>query len=101
MRPSTERGRSGGAVEQHPRFPLGTWVCIEWFADRTQRNSEIYMNGALVPKASGRIREGPAIPVPWNQVDFGQMTYGDASNKAPILFDDVAIGTKRIGCPSR
>jgi len=68
MRPSTERGRSGGAVEQHPRFPLGTWVYMEWFADRTQRNSEIYMNGALVPKASGRIREGPAIPVPWNQV---------------------------------
>jgi len=66
-----------------------------------QKISEIYMNGALVPKASGRISEGPAIPVPWNQVEFGQMTYGDASNKAPILFDDVAIGTKRIGCPSR
>ncbi|KAJ7154684.1 hypothetical protein C8R46DRAFT_441821 [Mycena filopes] len=74
-----------------------TWYCIEFHLSRTTGQIETWVNGNAIPSlTTPQTRWGSSyIPNPSNW-GLGWESYGSAPNT--IWYDDVALGTSRLGC---
>jgi hypothetical protein len=100
----TNYGWPGSArenVSRTEKFPLKAWACFEWHFDRVAKISELWVDGKLIAGASGKLNFGPAVPGPWEWMAIGQSTFHPEAGNPMVWIDDLAIGTKRIGCPVR
>jgi len=83
-----------------------TWICIEFSIDEAAGELETWVDGQLVP---GLVIDATAtqdVDAQWHRmgawrpnlvnVRFGWESYG--SRRAALWFDDIALGTSRIGC---
>nr|GAT50370.1 FAD/NAD(P)-binding domain-containing protein [Mycena chlorophos] len=74
-----------------------TWYCIEFHLSRTTGQIETWANGAVVPSlTTPQTRWGSSyIPNPENW-GLGWESYGSDPNT--VWYDDIALGTSRLGC---
>jgi hypothetical protein len=86
--------------------PTGQWMCVELHVDGTARAIQTWVNGNAV---EGLVVDGTSTPDVDDQwlrgsswapkladVRFGWESYGGQSET--LWFDDVAVGSSRIGC---
>jgi hypothetical protein len=109
--PELDTGNS--MINQQASQPpaMGSWLCFEFHIDQSAGTIDTWINGAEVP---GLVESGmPTMDVStvwlsgahamWKpqiqSVGFGWETYNNKATDAMTLwFDDVAIGSRRIGC---
>jgi hypothetical protein len=73
-------------------FTPGTWTCVEVLLDSGAPEIDVWVDGVEVPDLHHT--DWPLDP--YDNVRFGfEKYYGPA---AEIWYDDIAIGTQRIGC---
>jgi hypothetical protein len=91
-------------------FPAGKWACVEWMIDRTKPELHLWIDGQaatevdVVGKAGACSVGAPAAwtgPERFTELDVGWEVYGNDGGPAwEAWFDEVAVGTQRLGCPS-
>ncbi|QFZ19357.1 hypothetical protein [Saccharothrix syringae] len=79
------------------------WQCVEWRMDAADNRVELWFDGAAAPDLTVSTRSHGG-----NQVDFlfprfdtvkiGWQLYQPNGGSYDIWYDDIALGTKRIGC---
>lgn len=87
---------------------VGKWLCVEFLIDGKAPKLETWLNGEPV---AGLIVEGeptPDVDTQWQRkadwkpqlsdIRFGWESYGSDENV--LWFDDVVLGTSRVGCGS-
>ncbi|KAK7026300.1 FAD/NAD(P)-binding domain-containing protein [Favolaschia claudopus] len=74
-----------------------TWYCIEFHLSKSSGQIQTWVNGNVVPSlTTPQSRWGSSyIPNPSNW-GLGWESYGSAPNT--IWYDDIALGTSRLGC---
>jgi hypothetical protein len=105
---ATLPAQSPAGVAQSTLLPTGVWTCVEFAVNGGNGQIQTWVNGAAVP---GLTEDG----VPTQDID-GQWLAGSGATWRPHLtdlrlgwesystgddnlsFDDVALGTSRIGC---
>jgi hypothetical protein len=65
--------------------------------DRTTRIFRAWLNGQEAAALDAPV-DGPAIGSAWTKFELRNEIYHGGSGT--VLFDDVALGTARIGCPA-
>ena len=87
--------------------PVATWTCAEWAFDTDHDTMHFWQNGAeltdLAMTGTGQGCVNQPATFPWlaptvEQIDLGWESY-QADSARTIWIDDVALGTKRLGCP--
>jgi hypothetical protein len=73
-------------------FAPGTWVCLEVLADHGAPEIDVWVDGTEVPD----LHHTDFAVDAYDSLHFGLEAY--AGPAADIWYDDVAIGTARIGC---
>jgi hypothetical protein len=91
-------------------FPAAKWACVEWMVDRTKPELHLWIDGQaatevdVVGKAGACSVGAPAAwtgPERFTELDVGWEVYGNDGGPAwEAWFDEVAVGTQRLGCPS-
>ncbi len=96
------------------RFPLGRWVCYEFYLSSKTNTGHAWVDGRLDELLSfddAQPLSGQCLPghnftggkwfVPRiEKVFFGWKMYHTLDSAATAWIDDAAISTKRIGCPA-
>jgi hypothetical protein len=88
---------SGGEDATESMTPLasGVWKCLEMAFDRTTRTVSAWLDGTAFVTPLG----GPAIAGPWTSFQLRNTVFHGGSNT--VYYDDVALGTARLGCASQ
>ncbi|MBI0378106.1 hydrolase [Streptomyces rhizosphaericus] len=103
---ATLPAQSPAGVALSTPLPVNTWTCLEFRLDRTAGRLDTWVNGGLV---TGLVVDG----TPTQDVDqqwlnrggwrpapadlrLGWESYGEGDDT--LWYDDVAVGTSRIGC---
>jgi hypothetical protein len=88
------------------------WACVEWSVDRTKSEVHLWVDGVAQTEVdftgqggtcTGAIPPGK-LPGPehFTELDLGWEVYGnDAGGSWEAWFDEFAIGTQRLGCPTK
>ncbi|MFC0532749.1 hypothetical protein [Phytohabitans kaempferiae] len=83
----------------------GRWQCVEWRADARDNRVDVWIDGVHQPDLTVTTTEHGGNPVDFvfprfDTVKIGWQLYqGDPTPSAyDVLFDDIALATKRIGC---
>lgn len=103
---ATLPAQSPAGVALSTPLPLNTWTCLEFRLDRSAGRLDTWVNGSLVTGlvvdgtptqdvdqqwlARGGWRPGPT------DLRLGWESYGEGDDT--LWYDDVAVGTARIGC---
>ena len=91
----------------------GKWLCVEWMIDRNKSNLHLWVDGAAqtevdVSGGGGTCGVGAAMPA-WpgpahfTELDLGWEVYGNdtsGSGSWEAWFDEFAVGTQRLNCPT-
>jgi hypothetical protein len=74
------------------------WVCVEGLFDVSGQKVAAWLDGVQVVKADSQAdwHAASTYPAALKRVGFGWEAYGSVANT--VYYDDVAIGTERIGC---
>lgn len=91
------------------RMPLAKWTCIEWLYDGSKNEMHYWLDGeeladmAVSQKGDGCIQGAGANN--WRAPPFSKLSLGwYLAHPSPVTIDawmdDVAVDTKRIGCPA-
>lgn len=99
-------GDSFTKSETQGSVPANTWTCVEWAVVDAASFDHMYawVNGTQVLSAESASdwQNGPRADfVNANStayVSFGWRQFGSGANVSSIWFDDIAVGTSRIGC---
>jgi hypothetical protein len=108
----TQPGRlSDCAQRSQVAVPENKWACVEWRFDGELKELDFWLNGTIIPALSVRQIAVPAQgacqnptwsgvwePPTFDAIRLGWQHYQQGPGEAWI--DDVAIDTKRIGCPA-
>lgn len=86
--------------------PANTWTCVEWAVVDEPNFDHMYgwVNGTqvLAAEAAGDWQNGPRADFvnskSTSYISFGWRQFGSVANVSSIWFDDIAVGTSRIGC---
>lgn len=87
--------------------PVATWACAEWKFDGAANAMQFWLNGeeitslAMTTTGQGCVNQPAAFPwsaPTFDRIDLGWESY-QADDARTIWIDDVAIGTKQLGCP--
>lgn len=73
-------------------FPPMTWTCVETMFDPQHSTIDVWVNGNEVPDLHR---------TDWQQDPLGSLHFGFekyAGPDAELWYDDIAVGTQRIGC---
>lgn len=91
-------------------FPVAEWVCVEWSLDASKGEMHVWLDTAQAEVAalgSGASCIAPApASTPWQgperftKVALDWEAYDSDSPQQQVWFDELAIGTQRIGCPA-
>ena len=85
-------------------LPTGTWQCFEYYLS-TNGTIETWLNGSAIPGLTSIKGVTNALASQWQSsseipkitaVYFGWESYGNAVNT--FWYDDIAIGSSRVGC---
>jgi hypothetical protein len=90
----------------------GKWVCVEWMVDRTKPELHMWLDG--VPQTQVDVSGGggactygtaPAWQGPdhFTELDLGWEVWGNDTTSLGVWeawFDEFAIGTEKLGCPT-
>jgi hypothetical protein len=74
-------------------FAPATWVCLEMLVDRARPEIDVWVDGVEVPDLHH---------TDWALDNYDTVRFGFEKYAGPgidIWYDDIAIGTERIGCP--
>jgi hypothetical protein len=89
--------------------PVGTWSCVEWQFDGPNNALSLWLDGqalsdlSVVGKGDGCVNQPATFEWTAPQFDFldvGWESY-QTDEARTLWLDDVALGTERIGCPTR
>jgi hypothetical protein len=83
---------TGNTCTVNTALAKNTWHCMEAFFDGATGNVQVYANGTQIINATAWANAKAAF----NTVEFGYANYHDPA--ANVWYDDVAIGTTRLGC---
>jgi hypothetical protein len=89
----------------------GKWTCIEWMIDRTKPELHIWLDGTPqtevdVTGSAGTCSAGTAAtwtgPEHFTELDLGFEMWGSDGGPGAweAWYDEFAIGTQRLGCPT-
>jgi hypothetical protein len=92
-------------------IPAGKWVCVEWMIDRTKPELHLWLDGVAqtevdVVGSGGTCSAGTAAtwtgPEHFTELDLGFEMWGNDGGPGAWFawYDDFAIGTQRLGCPT-
>jgi hypothetical protein len=89
--------------------PVGAWTCAEWSFDGPNNTMHFWMNGVadtdLTMDGTGQGCVNQPSTYAWLAPSFARIDLGwesyQADDARDFWIDDVAIGTRRIGCPSQ
>jgi len=103
-------GQSDCAQRSDVPVPENKWSCVEWRFDGELKELDFWLDGSIIPALSVRQKAVPAQgacqnpnwsgiwePPTFDAIRLGWQHYQQGPGEAWI--DDVAIDTKRIGCP--
>jgi hypothetical protein len=103
-------GVSDCAQRSQVPVPMNRWACVEWRFDGENKELDFWLDGTIIPALSVRQKAVPAQGACQNQswsgiweppifdaIRVGWQHYQQGPGEAWI--DDVAIDTKRVGCP--
>jgi hypothetical protein len=89
--------------------PLATrkWTCLEWHVSRPQNELQLWVDGAADPAIqvidTGGTCDSHALMDRWIAPDFDHLSIGHIGDGSAVpqslWIDDVALSTRRIGCP--
>jgi hypothetical protein len=87
---------SGGeaATDSTTALPSGAWKCLEMSFDRPTLTVRAWLDGAEVSAPL----DGPAISSGWESFELRNEIFHGGTGT--VYYDDVALGTARLGCPS-
>jgi hypothetical protein len=91
--------------------PAGAWACVEWMFDRTKPELKVWLNGTAVTDldvngAAGMCSVGTAAtwtgPEHFTETIVGYEMWGSDGGPGAweAWYDEFAVGTQRLGCPS-
>lgn len=100
-------------MERGGPYPVGRWFCLEWeFSDQPDKTT-VWIDGELAHEASFVLsfnpKEDPLKKVPpsegkssdlvknFTEFAFGFRYWGTSRNDFDLYYDDLALGTQRIG----
>src|SRR6266404_1213313 len=93
-------GTETGLSDLTAIFVSKKWYCLEFFFDTPNNEARIWLNGQERPvlhwKNSVAGFEFPAVGM--NVIRFGFVEYQGAKTPFEVWLDEIALGTKRIGC---
>lgn len=77
--------------------PVGHWACLEWSFDGSAGSADYWIDGV----ALGDMHEAQWAKDTFQSHDFGVSLFETDTGVTAYdaWFDDIAIGTERIGCP--
>jgi len=87
--------------------PVGAWTCVEWEFDGPNNSMHFWLGGteytdiAMTGMGQGCVNQPATFPwlaPSFEQIDLGWESY-QMDGARVIWIDDVALGTKRLGCP--
>lgn len=87
-------------------IPANTWTCVEWAVADGQGFDRMYgwvgNQSVLTAEAATDWQNGPRADFVNADstafISFGWRQFGNVANVRNIWFDDIAVGTARIGC---
>ncbi len=87
-------------------IPANTWTCVEWAVVDDPSFDQMYgwVNGQQVFAATAANHWQNTTPAVFtgggftNYISFGWRQFGNVANVTDIWFDDIVVGTERIGC---
>lgn len=105
----------GGFIKNDDAFSLNTsttfispnkWTCVEWAIVKNSTHDEMHgwVNGTQVLEATQQSdwqnikTNNFATADATKFISFGWRKFGSGPNVSSIWFDDIAVGTSRIGC---
>jgi len=74
-------------------FAPSTWVCLEVLIDRARPEIDFWVDGVEVPDLHH---------TDWALDNYDSLHFGFEKYAGPgldVWYDDIAIGTERVGCP--
>src|SRR5690606_19783070 len=83
-------------VHSSAPFEAGVWQCVEWVVEMGRPGRlRVYVDESpVIDEVKDTL---PPDFAGWNAFSFG-IVYNEVDKGADIYFDDVAIGTTRMGC---
>jgi hypothetical protein len=106
---ATLPAQSPAGVAQSVMLPTGTWTCVEFSVNGGNGQIQTWVNGTAVPGLTEDGVPTPDIDQQWlagnganwrprlTDLKLGWESYGGGGPDT-LWFDDVALGTSRIGC---
>ena len=93
-------------------LPVRRWACIEWRFEAASDESQFWIDGNEITHVKGRATAADACrghdledrwlaPPRFDSLYMGFERYGDTVNDQNLWIDDVALSTRRVGCPGR
>jgi hypothetical protein len=87
----------------------GKWQCVEWHMKGATNEIEMWIDGVpdrskVVNKGEGCIKhelDDVWVAPSFTTLEIGYEIYGSKPGTHDFWFDDVAVATKRLGCPKR
>lgn len=79
--------------------PLNRWFCLEWEFNDSPNQATVWVDGAEIYKTDFRFREEGGANLVGGFTDFGIgfRLWGAAPAPFDIFYDDIALGTQRLG----
>lgn len=98
--------QSPAGVAQSVPLPVGQWECLEYMVDTTKGSMSTWLNGTEVPGLHLDQTPTPDIDAQWlaragwlpAPIDLRLGWESYAGGTDTLWFDDVAVGSSRIGC---
>lgn len=85
-------------------IPANTWTCVEWAVEDGASFDRMYawVDGQQVLAAESASDWQNSISTDFAKINtyisFGWRQFGSVANIRDIWFDDIAVGTSRVGC---
>jgi hypothetical protein len=91
-------------------LPQHRWACVEWHFSVATNELRFWVDGEEITHVTGRATAGDACrghdlrdewlaPPRFDSFYLGAERYGFADNDQHLWLDDVALSTRRVGCP--
>ncbi len=92
-------------------LPVRRWACVEWRFDVASDSLEFWLDGKRITRVAGRADAAACrgndlagewrAPPRFDSLYLGFERYADSANDQDLWIDDVALSTRRVGCPKK
>lgn len=93
-------------------LPVRRWACVEWHMSVATSEMQFWIDGREITHVKGRAVAADACrgqdlegrwlaPPRFDSLYMGLERYGDTVNDQNLWMDDVALSTRRVGCPAK